>query len=102
MRWIRIREQKDNLAKYCWDISKLAIAALGLVPPSEARNDGYSCSYLRVFHRYTFGSIRLYLGRHGGPAMNPLEIFYIGLGVIALIIGFIIFTDKGLKWKGKD
>lgn len=34
--------------------------------------------------------------------MNPLEIFYIGLGVIALIIGFIIFTDKGLKWKGKD
>lgn len=34
--------------------------------------------------------------------MNPLEIFYVGLGVIALIIGFIIFTDKGLKWKGKD
>jgi hypothetical protein len=34
--------------------------------------------------------------------MNPLEIFFLGLGVIALIIGFIIFTDKGLKWKGKD
>lgn len=32
MRWIRTKEQKDNLAKYCWDISKLAIVALGLVP----------------------------------------------------------------------
>ena len=45
MRWIRTKEQKDNLAKYCWDLSKMAIAALGLVTPSEARNDGYSCSY---------------------------------------------------------
>ena len=34
--------------------------------------------------------------------MNPLELFFTGLGVIALIIGFIIFTDKGLKWKGKE
>jgi hypothetical protein len=34
--------------------------------------------------------------------VNPLEIFFLGLGVIAPIIGFIIVTDKGLKWKGKD
>ena len=34
--------------------------------------------------------------------MNPVEMVFIGLGVIALIIAFIIFTDKGLKWKGKD
>jgi hypothetical protein len=34
--------------------------------------------------------------------MNPLEMFYTGLLVLAVIIGFIIFTDKGLKWKGKD
>lgn len=32
MRWIRTKEQKDNLAKYCWDLSKIAIAALGLAP----------------------------------------------------------------------
>ena len=34
--------------------------------------------------------------------MNPLDMFYTGLLVLAVIIGFIIFTDKGLKWKGKD
>jgi hypothetical protein len=34
--------------------------------------------------------------------MNPLEIFYTGLLVIAVIIGLIAFFDKGLKWKGKD
>lgn len=34
--------------------------------------------------------------------MNPLEMVFLGLGVIAFIIGFIIFTDTGLKWKGKD
>lgn len=34
--------------------------------------------------------------------MNPLGVFYTVLLVIAVIIGFIIFTDKGLKWKGKD
>lgn len=34
--------------------------------------------------------------------MNPLVVFYTILLVIAVIIGFIIFTDKGLKWKGKD
>ena len=43
----------------------------------------------------------LYSGRYGGAAMNPLEMFFIGLGVLALIIGFVIFTDKGLKWKGR-
>jgi hypothetical protein len=32
MRWIRTKEQKDNLAKYCWDISKIAVAALGIAP----------------------------------------------------------------------
>ena len=34
--------------------------------------------------------------------MNPLEMFYIVLLIIAVIIGFIIFTDTGLKWKDKD
>jgi hypothetical protein len=28
--------------------------------------------------------------------------FYLVLLALAVIIGFIIFTDKGLKWKGKD
>ena len=32
MRVIRTKEQKDNLAKYCWDLSKIAIAALGIAP----------------------------------------------------------------------
>jgi hypothetical protein len=32
VRWIRTKEQRDNLAKYCWDPSKIAIAALGLAP----------------------------------------------------------------------
>ena len=34
--------------------------------------------------------------------MNPLDVFYLGLLVIAFIIGLIIIFDKGLKWKGKD
>ena len=32
MRFLRTKEQKDNLAKYCWDLSKIAIAALGIAP----------------------------------------------------------------------
>jgi len=34
--------------------------------------------------------------------MNPLEMGFLAFGVLALIIGFIILTDKGLKWKGKN
>ena len=33
--------------------------------------------------------------------MNPLAMVFIGLGVLALVIGLVIFTDKGLKWKGR-
>lgn len=32
MRWIRTKEQKDNLAKYCWDFSKIVLAALSIAP----------------------------------------------------------------------
>ncbi len=32
MRLIRSKEQKDNLAKYCWDLSKITLAALGIAP----------------------------------------------------------------------
>ena len=32
VRLIRTKEQKDNLAKYCWDLSKITIAALGIAP----------------------------------------------------------------------
>jgi hypothetical protein len=34
--------------------------------------------------------------------MNPLTMVFLGFLVLAVIIGFVIFTDKGLKWKGKD
>jgi hypothetical protein len=36
------------------------------------------------------------------PPLNPLEMVFVGLLVLAIIIGLIIFFDKGLKWKGKD
>jgi hypothetical protein len=32
MRIIRTDKQKDNLAKYWWDLSKIAVAALGIAP----------------------------------------------------------------------
>ncbi len=32
VRILRTKEQKDNLAKYCWDLSKIAIAVLGITP----------------------------------------------------------------------
>jgi hypothetical protein len=32
VRILRAKEQKDNLAKYCWDLSKIAIAALSIAP----------------------------------------------------------------------
>ncbi len=32
MRIIRTEKQKDNLAKYAWDLSKIAVAALGIAP----------------------------------------------------------------------
>lgn len=32
MRIIHTKDQKENLAKYCWDLSKIAIAALGIAP----------------------------------------------------------------------
>lgn len=34
--------------------------------------------------------------------MNPLEMVFIGFWVLALIIGLVIFLDKGLRWKGKE
>lgn len=32
MRWIRTKEQKDNLAKSCWDLFKITITALVIAP----------------------------------------------------------------------
>jgi hypothetical protein len=32
MRWIRTKEQKDNLAKACWDLFKITITALVIAP----------------------------------------------------------------------
>ena len=32
MRIIRGQEQKDNLAKYCWDLFKITLAALVIAP----------------------------------------------------------------------
>jgi hypothetical protein len=32
VRIIRTKEQKDNLAKYCWDFSKIMITALAIAP----------------------------------------------------------------------
>lgn len=32
MRFLRTKEQKDNLAKSCWDLFKITIAALVIAP----------------------------------------------------------------------
>ena len=32
VRIIRTKEQKDNLAKYCWDFSKIMVTALAIAP----------------------------------------------------------------------
>ena len=33
--------------------------------------------------------------------MNPLGVIFVILLLIALVIGLIVLTDKGLKWKGR-
>ncbi len=32
MRWVRTKEQKDNLTKTCWDLFKITITALIIAP----------------------------------------------------------------------
>ena len=34
--------------------------------------------------------------------MNPFTVALIVLGIIALLGAFIVFFDKGLKWRGKS
>ncbi len=38
---------------------------------------------------------------HGGAEMNPLGVAFLVLLGVALIIGFIVLTDRGLKWKDR-
>lgn len=38
---------------------------------------------------------------HGGAEMNPLGVVFLVLLGLALMIGFIVLTDKGLKWKDR-
>lgn len=33
--------------------------------------------------------------------MNPLGVVFLVLLGLALIVGFIVLTDKGLKWKDR-
>jgi hypothetical protein len=49
VRWIRTKEQKDNLAKYCWDLSKIAIAALGLAPLAKPEAMNFRAAVLGFF-----------------------------------------------------
>jgi hypothetical protein len=49
VRWIRTKEQKDDLAKYCWDLSKIAVAALGLAPLAKPETMDFRVAVLGFF-----------------------------------------------------
>lgn len=54
MRLIRTKEQKDNLAKYCWDLSKITIAALGIAPLAKLETAEAHSLLLGLFARIIF------------------------------------------------
>ena len=49
MRLIRTKEQKDNLAKYCWDVSKITIAALVIAPLAKPETVDLRAVILGIF-----------------------------------------------------
>jgi hypothetical protein len=105
VRFLRTKEQKDNLAKSCWDLFKITIAALVIAPCTKPETVDFRSLVLGLSIRDILCCAWLYFGWHGGAIMtplNPLEMVFVGLFVLAVIIGLIIFFDKGLKWKGKD
>lgn len=55
MRWIRTKEQKDNRAKYCWDISKIAVAALGIAPLTKPETIDFRVIAYGLFIGVLFG-----------------------------------------------
>lgn len=57
MQIIRTKEQKDNLAKYCWDLSKITIAALVVAPLAKPETVDSRAVILGVFVGMLFAVI---------------------------------------------
>ena len=49
MRWIRTKEQKDNLAKACWDLFKITITALVIAPLARPETVDFHAIVLGLF-----------------------------------------------------
>ena len=96
MKILRTEKQKDNLAKFFWDMSKVAFALLVAGP--FARPESLSLAGLVVGIAIGFvGLAGLFSRRHGGVYVNPFFAALIVLGVIALVGALIVLLDKGIK-----
>src|SRR5262245_38172836 len=97
MKIIRTEKQRENLAKYFWDMSKVAFAVLVAGP--FAKPESFSSAGLLV--GIAIGLLLALWGLsprwNGGIQMNPFVVAFIVLGMIALIGAFIVLFDKGLK-----
>jgi hypothetical protein len=92
---IHTEKQRENLAKYFWDMSKVAFAVFVIGP--FAKPESLSSTSSRYRYRIFTGSAGLSLGRNGGIEMNPFTVALIILGIIAAVGLFIVLFDKGLK-----
>jgi hypothetical protein len=94
---IRTEKQRENLAKYFWDMSKVAFAVLVVGP--FAKPESLSAAGLLVGYRYRISSSSLGLSPrwNEGSEMNPFTVALIILGIIAVVGLIIVFFDKGLK-----
>lgn len=77
------------------------ISSIGYSPTGSAGDDSIVGS-----GSWCNGNGRLYglwipFRWHGGAEMNPLGVVFLVLLGLALMIGFIVLTDKGLKWKDR-
>jgi len=101
MQIIQTEKQKDNLAKFFWDMAKVALTLLVIGPfakPESISSFGLLGGTVISILLGLWGYI---LRWYGGPAMNPFTAAFSIFAVLVLIGLFIILFDTGLKWKGK-
>lgn len=77
------------------------VSGIGDSPTGSAGDDSIVGSGSRGNGNSRLYGLWIYFRWHGGTEMNQLGVVFLVLLGLALMIGFIVLTDKGLKWKNR-
>ena len=95
-------QKKDNLAKFFWDMAKVALTLLFVTPLAQTGGPTLYQSVLGLVTTFLLGLVGWLLRWTGGQIMDAPTIVFVIAALIGLGGIFIALFDKGLKWKDRS